>query len=111
MEVGTGYSYCLPQEKIIHLVFKPDYKGYPPTLERVNPSGLIHEARHAEGPLHTCDGTKDRTIVEMGAFGVQYWFLTLMATATDEPAEEREHFAYLAYTLRGPNAFCEECTR
>jgi len=111
VEVGTGNSYCLPQHKIIHLVFKPDYKASPPTLERVNPDGLIHEARHADGPLHTCELTKDRTVAEMGAWGVQYSFLTLMATATDEPEAERWFFATEAYWLRGPNSFCEECRR
>jgi hypothetical protein len=110
MEVGSGNSYCTPQERIIHVVFKADYTGYPPTLERVNPSGLIHEARHAEGPMHTCDyGTRDRTIAEMGAFGVQYWFLTPMATATDEPLEERQSFAYKSWSLR--TGFCDECVR
>jgi hypothetical protein len=33
---------------------------------------VIHEARHSQGFYHSC-GTKDRTIAELGAFGVQYW--------------------------------------
>jgi hypothetical protein len=40
----------------------------------------IHEARHNEGYLHTCTtgeraGQNDNTIAELGAWGVQYYFL------------------------------------
>jgi hypothetical protein len=34
---------------------------------------LVHEARHAEGPLHQCP-PDDNTISEYGAWGVQYGF-------------------------------------
>jgi hypothetical protein len=32
---------------------------------------FVHEARHAEGPAHTCDGENDQTVAEMGAWAVQ----------------------------------------
>ena len=38
---------------------------------------VVHEARHAEGPGHTC-GTSDNTIAEMGAWSVQYWLFRWM---------------------------------
>jgi hypothetical protein len=43
---------------------------------------MIHEARHAEGYGHTC-GTRDRTVSELGAFGVQYWTYVWLASHSD----------------------------
>ncbi len=43
---------------------------------------LIHEARHSEGYYHTC-GTRDQTLAEMGAFGVQYWTYVWLAYHSD----------------------------
>lgn len=42
---------------------------------------IVHEARHSEGPPHTC-GTSDNTISELGAWGVQYWTLRWFAEHT-----------------------------
>lgn len=43
---------------------------------------LVHEARHANGKPHTCDGTKDQTIAEMGAYGAAWAFHRWMAEHT-----------------------------
>jgi hypothetical protein len=43
---------------------------------------LVHEARHAEGAIHTC-GTRDRTLEEMGSWSVQYHLLRWFAEHTD----------------------------
>ena len=43
---------------------------------------LVHEARHNEGFLHDC-GANDKTIAELGAWGVQYQFLTWLADYAD----------------------------
>jgi hypothetical protein len=43
---------------------------------------LVHEARHNEGFLHTC-GSNDKTIAELGAWGVQYQFLNWLADYAD----------------------------
>ena len=40
---------------------------------------FVHEARHNEGYLHTCNDTNDSTISEMGAWGVQYTLLRWLA--------------------------------
>src|SRR5262249_14841717 len=44
---------------------------------------LAHEARHAEGHIHTC-GTKDQTLEELGAWGVQYYLSRWLAEHTDQ---------------------------
>jgi hypothetical protein len=46
---------------------------------------FIHEARHNEGYLHTCStgaraGQNDNTIAELGAWGVEYYFLLWLGT-------------------------------
>jgi hypothetical protein len=40
---------------------------------------VVHEARHAEGKPHTCQGTEDATLSEMGAWAAQYYFFLWMA--------------------------------
>ncbi|OGO09983.1 MAG: hypothetical protein A3K46_06285 [Chloroflexi bacterium RBG_13_60_9] len=40
----------------------------------------VHEARHNDGYGHTCNaGTDDKTVSEMGAWGVQYYLLQWLA--------------------------------
>jgi len=42
---------------------------------------MVHEARHNEGYVHTCaGGTRDGTLAELGAFGVQYYLQVWLAT-------------------------------
>ena len=42
-------------------------------------SVFVHEARHNEGYGHTC-GTKDDTVTELGAWGVEYYHLLWLGT-------------------------------
>ena len=87
MEVGNGESNCSSQEKIIHLVYKPGYMRGPLTLERLDPEGLVHEARHAVGfPIPVEPWTAPSTRWERSEFML---FLNLMATASGEPLEDR----------------------
>jgi hypothetical protein len=44
----------------------------------------VHEARHSEGSGHTCNaGIDDRTIGELGSWGVQYYLLQWLAQHSD----------------------------
>jgi len=44
---------------------------------------IVHEARHADGGPHTC-GASDRTLEEMGSWGVQYHLARWLAEHTDQ---------------------------
>ena len=44
---------------------------------------LVHEARHNEGYGHTCENGNDRTIAEMGSWGVVYYRNRWLADHTD----------------------------
>jgi hypothetical protein len=56
------------------------------------PGVLAHEARHAEGFLHTC-GTDDATFDEMGAWAVHYlWFYWLAKHASSWFMRSREGY-------------------
>ena len=47
---------------------------------------FVHEARHNEGFVHTCpDGASDKTIAEMGAWGVQYFLFLWIAQHGERP--------------------------
>jgi hypothetical protein len=75
--------------------------------------GYVHEARHADGYSHDCDGIRDRNISELGAWGVQYYFdlwLSSHVTAPFLSAAERAYAAQGAPELRGSGAaFCTAC--
>jgi hypothetical protein len=80
------------------------------TIATVDAAGLVHEARHADGPLHTC-GNKDQTVAEMGAFGVEYLFIVWVADYSAEPQAYRDYFRWAAWKLRSSGgAFCVECS-
>ncbi len=44
---------------------------------------IVHEARHADGYLHTC-GSKDRTIEELGGWAAHYYLLRWLTEHTDQ---------------------------
>jgi hypothetical protein len=44
---------------------------------------LVHEARHADGAIHTC-GTRDKTVEELGAWGAQYYLARWLTEHTDQ---------------------------
>jgi hypothetical protein len=71
---------------------------------------MVHEARHVQTGGHKCpDGKNDRTISEMGAYGVQYYLLVWIAAhrPATTPAE-REYAVSFSQWLRAV-AFCAEC--
>jgi hypothetical protein len=88
-----AYSFCCdPADTINILVAENSYLML--TGRWVDPAlagGLmdtmvlfVHEARHNEGYPHTCNtGQDDRTISEMGAWGVQYYLLQWIAQHGD----------------------------
>jgi len=105
------YSYCCEPGGVIVVetpnlsVLSPTY-FYDPDLKtfRYDVSGavrglaslFIHEARHNQGYLHTCTsgaraGQNDNTIAELGAWGVEYYFLLWLGTHSD-PAVAPEKF-------------------
>jgi hypothetical protein len=71
---------------------------------------LLHEARHADGFPHTC-GTKDQTLEELGAWGVQYYLAQWLAHHTDQaffssgPIRHTDRLLKQAEMLR-KNSFC-----
>ncbi len=87
-----AYSYCCEPANVINiLVAENSYILL--TGRWIDPElggGLmdtmvlfVHEARHNEGYGHTCNGQDDRTIAEMGSWGVQYYLLQWLAQHTD----------------------------
>jgi hypothetical protein len=70
---------------------------------------MVHEGRHAEGRPHTCD-TNDRTVDEMGAYGVQYSLMLWIGSHWPQATQAEKEFALNRVTLlRASGVFCEEC--
>lgn len=114
---STGNSHsCIRCSGPIYIVFQPgDWNPNIPTSVALTPfSGIVHEARHADGWPHTCHYTAangyvgDKTIAEMGAFGVQYYLFDWIANHSDEDylfkAAARGNAAGMRHS-----AFCCEC--
>jgi hypothetical protein len=94
----------------------------------VNVEGLmvlmIHEARHSDGHYHTCGPARDKTIAELGSFGVQYYTYVWLAYHSDpafmtsgspQPNLYREINRDMAIRFRmssdaGNGPFCQEAT-
>jgi hypothetical protein len=72
---------------------------------------FVHEARHNDGFPHSCsDRVNDRTIAELGAWGVQYYldgFLANRADPTVIPATARAGFMQDAQQVCSTR-FCED---
>lgn len=71
---------------------------------------LIHEARHIEVGRHPCQDRYDNLVSDLGAFGVQYYFLDFLARHSNPaqvPAAYRDYHLYRACALRG-SVFCRE---
>ena len=83
----------------------------PITIQQIPFEGIVHEARHADGPVHSCDG-KDELIDELASFGAQYYLLKWIADYSHESQETRDYANYRAWELRSSGgAFCYECQR
>lgn len=111
VDVGTRNAYY--SGGTIHVFLHPPYTPppWPLTVDRSEFEGLVHEARHADGGGHTCNGGKsDRKASDLGAFGTQYYLLKWIADDSHEPADVRAYASYRAWQLRQSAAFCEECT-
>jgi len=93
-----------------------DWSHFDRSLSSAPYSGIVHEARHADGSPHTCTDnkgryTKDKSIAEMGAFGVVYYLNEWLANHSDEEREFRMNAATRAAMLRqSGGAFCCECS-
>jgi len=68
---------------------------------------IVHEARHAEGKPHTCQGTEDATLSEMGAWATQYYFFLWMANHT--PPDELSDAERAAATWAANDALTRIC--
>lgn len=69
---------------------------------------FVHEARHNEGYPHTC-GTWDKTIAELGSWGVQYYYKLWLGTHSDpavipEPFRSRARLEAESFPTTG--VFC-----
>jgi hypothetical protein len=124
---GIPYGYCCDPADVIDVAL--DNSVLLITDRRVDPSlggGLmgatilfVHEARHAEHGAHTRpDGQRDRTMAEMGAFGVQYCLELRIAQHGDRAflrAPGDDPGAYRRIALRDAienrrQCFCDEPT-
>ncbi len=93
---------CLPAGTI-NLLPNPIESTIPNYLEM-----MVHEARHANGPGHTC-GSKDNKIANMGGFGVQYSLMQWLGTHwLDATPQEREYALSRAVYIKW-SSFCDEC--
>ena len=132
-----GYSYCCDPGGIIHINLHPnsfilttntwvDGEGDPgPSGDMgaglLDVTGLyVHEARHADnnfGIVHDCENnTKDKTLAEMGAYGVEYNYYYWLAYHSDRdfllapgfnPNMYREAAIFDANLILG-NEFCND---
>ena len=72
---------------------------------------FVHEARHNNGLPHTCsDGVRDKTIAELGAWGVQYYLDLFLANRSDPaliPSSARTGFMQDAQQVCSTE-FCED---
>ena len=71
---------------------------------------FVHEARHVEGPGHTCDGVDDQTFAEMGAWAYAYytllWFSDKALPTDFFSSDDRAHFRVLIDIIC--SRFCQE---
>jgi hypothetical protein len=112
--VDSAVSSCCNPPGVINISIGrgPFDRGFPTPI-----FVLVHEARHADGNYpHRCGGsglqtTKDVAILDMGAFGVQYFLGKWIAGHAISPlltAEDRRYTDNASDLLR-TSAFCMEC--
>jgi hypothetical protein len=108
---ATNLSFCCDPAGVIVIAVHPERNeswgdGFPTLIE-----GLVHEARHAEGGHpHTC-GYDDRTLEELGAWGVQFWlnvWMGLHSTGGVLRPPERAYCLNRAAWLASGD-FCLDC--
>lgn len=108
---------CLGCRGPIHIVFT-FYDSLRPTVYYLAHTLLVHEARHAEGKGHTCGYspqygtfTRDKSVAEMGGFGVHYLLAYWIGHYSNEAAALRDYSSKHAAQLIGQGSFCCECGR
>ena len=113
-----GFSHsCLNCLGPIHVVYTA-YDHLRPTVGYLIENLIVHEARHAQGFPHTCGFsttahtfTRDRSVAELGGYGVHYSLSYWIANYSSEPSAVREYHAVHAAKLLGGGVFCCECRR
>jgi hypothetical protein len=108
---------CSPANTInVRAVLGPNNSGlasiiFPTDVRAAVGLGVLfaHEARHNNGFPHTCPPFNDRTLSELGAWGVQYHLETYLSTRSDPAfisAAGRTGFMQAAQQTCG--RFCDE---
>ncbi len=114
---SSGNSHAALGGRQIHLAVT-GYTWLRRSLDAIGYGIILHEGRHAEARAwpHTCGLTaeygnvRDRSVPEMGAFGVQYLFDYWVGSYSDESADFKQFALRRASQLRqGGGAFCCEC--
>jgi hypothetical protein len=116
INIKTGWP--LPASQATDLWMKPEWNVGLAHLMIL----MVHEARHAEGPAHTCNWNAaiqafvdDNHIADLGAWGVQYYLETWLADHTsqaflagpagDRPYHQDRHRADAGFLMA---RFCDE---
>lgn len=106
---------CLSCQGPIHIVFT-FYDSLRPTVYYLGHTLFVHEARHANGWRHTCgynaehrQYVRDRSVAEMGGFGLHYLLAYWLGHYSHESTAVREYYAKHAAQLLGGGSFCCEC--
>jgi hypothetical protein len=113
---GLSHS-CLNCLGPIHVVYSA-YDHLRPTIGHLIVNLLVHEARHAQGFNHTCGFsatarafTRDKSLAELGGYGVHYSLSYWIANYSSQPPAVREYHGTHAARLLGGGVFCCECRR
>jgi hypothetical protein len=107
---GSRAPFCCDPPGVIHM---PAPAISPAELDESIPAypleALVHEARHIEFGPHTCGIGKDNTVVEMGAWGVQYSLALWLARHSSSLTAEQRDYALQRAAWLGSANFCREC--
>ena len=97
------FNFCCQPTRTINLLWNPIESTVPSYLEM-----LVHEARHANGPGHTC-GSKDNKISELGGFGTQYYVMQWLGTHWPPATPQEREWALSRAVYIKWSSFCSEC--
>ena len=113
---GLSHS-CLKCLGPIHVIYS-SYEQLRPIVGHLIINLLVHEARHAQGFGHSCGFstevrafTRDKSVAELGGYGVHYSLSYWIANYSNEPPLVRDYFGEHAARLLGGGVFCCECRR
>ena len=97
------FNFCCRPTGTINLLPNPIESTIPNYLEM-----MVHEARHANGPVHTC-GSKDNKIADRGGFGVQYYLMQWLGTHWPQATPAEREYALSRAVYIKWSSFCSEC--